>query len=95
MTAKATHITPEFKKVAVEVARHYNIADVEEWEDLPEGVRRFMDAVQYKALVAPLILRDRCELSWTQLSIKYKLSYQEVRTICKKQWYRARIRAAK
>ena len=91
MTAQAQHITPEFKKAAVEVARHYGIADVDDWDQLPAGVRNLMQVVQYKDLVLPLVHRDRCELSWQQLSIKYSLSVMEVRTICKKAYYKARI----
>lgn len=86
-------LTPEFKKAAVEVARLFDLADVDRWEDLPDGVRGFISVVEYRVLVKPLVYRDRCNLSWPQLSIKYGLTVQEVRTICKKAYYRANIRA--
>jgi len=95
MTAQAQNITPEFKKAAVEVARHYGIAEVESWEQLPEGFRKFLHVVSYKDLVAPLVHRDRCDLSWQQLSTRYSLSVREVRTICQKAYYRARIQRRK
>lgn len=83
--------TPEFKKAAVEVARFFELADVSEWGELPDGVRGFMVNVEYRALVTPLVYRDRCNLSWAQLSTKYGLTVQEVRTICRKAYYRANI----
>lgn len=89
--AAAEHITPEFEKAAVEVARHYDIADVDAWEELPDGYRRLLQVVEYKSLVSPLVRRDRCELSWPQLAIKYRLTVKEVRTICRKAYYKARI----
>lgn len=85
-------ITPEFKKAAVEVARLFDLADVETWEDLPDGVRGFMSHVEYKALVVPLVYQDRCNMSWQALSIKYQLSVREVRTICQKAYFRANVR---
>ncbi len=85
-------LTPEFKKAAVEVARLFDLADVDRWEDLPDGVRGFISVVEYRVLVKPLVYRDRCNLSWPQLSIKYGLTVQEVRTICKKAYYRANIK---
>ena len=85
--------TPEFKKAAVEVARLFDLSDVERWEDLPDGVRGFISVVEYRALVTPLVYRDRCNLSWAQLSTKYGLTVQEVRTICRKAYYRANITA--
>lgn len=83
--------TPEFKKAAVEVARLFDLADVEAWEELPDGVRGFMSHVEYKALVVPLVYQDRCNMSWQQLSTKYSLSVKEVRTICQKAYYRANV----
>lgn len=88
----AQTITPEFKKAAVEIARLFNLADVETWDELPDGVRGFMSHVEYRALVVPLVYQDRCNMSWQALSIKYGLSVQEVRTICKKAYYRANVR---
>lgn len=90
-----TNLTPDFKKRAVEVARFFELADVDRWEDLPEGVRGFISVVEYRALVVPLVYRDRCNLSWAQLSAKYGLSVQEVRTICRKAYYRANITVMK
>lgn len=81
----------EFKKAAVEVARFFSIADVATWEELPEGIRGFMSVVDYKSLVKPLVYRDRAKLSWVQLSTKYGLTVQEVRTICTKVYFRATI----
>lgn len=86
-----TQPTPEFKKAAVEVARLFDLADVEAWEELPDGVRGFMSHVEYKALVVPLVYQDRCNMSWQQLSTKYSLSVKEVRTICQKAYYRANV----
>lgn len=85
-------ITPEFKKAAVEVARLFDLADVETWDQLPDGVRGFMSHVEYKALVVPLVYQDRCNMSWQALSIKYSLSVREVRTICQKAYFRADVR---
>lgn len=85
--------TPQFKKAAVEVARFFSIADVDSWDQLPEGVRGFMLHVEYRSLVVPLVHRDRCELSWQQLANKYHLSVQEVRTICKKAYYKANTKS--
>ena len=87
--------TPEFKKAAVEVARLFDLAEVEQWEQLPEGVKGFMSVVEYKALVTPLVYRDRCNLSWMQLANKYNLTVQEVRTICSRAYFRAKISAIK
>lgn len=61
-------LTPEFKKAAVEVARLFDLADVDRWEDLPDGVRGFISVVEYRVLVKPLVYRDRCNLSWPQTS---------------------------
>lgn len=86
------NLTPEFRKRAVEVARLFDLADVQDWDSLPDGVRGFMAVVEYRALVTPLVYRDRCNLSWAQLSAKYGLTVQEVRTICKKVYFQANIK---
>lgn len=90
---KAQTQQPEehFKRAAVDVARLFDLADVESWDQLPDGVRKFMLHVEYRALIVPLVYRDRCEMSWAQLAIKYRLTVQEVRTICKKAYYRANV----
>lgn len=81
-----------FKKRAVEVAKLFDIADVHEWEQLPAPYRRFLAVVEYKVMVVPLVYRDRGNgCSWQALSIKYELSIQEVRTICQKAYYKAKI----
>lgn len=84
--------TEIFKKRAVEVARLFDIADVQEWEQLPECYRRFLVVVEYKVMVVPLVYRDRGNgLSWQALSVKYDLSIKEVRTICQRPYYKAKI----
>ncbi len=84
--------TDIFKKRAVEVARLFDIADVQEWEQLPDGYRRFLVVVDYKVMVVPLVYRDRGNgYSWQALSIKYDLSIKEVRTICQRPYYKAKI----
>lgn len=81
-----------FKKRAVEVARLFDIADVQEWEQLPAPYRRFLSVVEYKVMVVPLVYRDRGNgCSWNALSIKYELTIHEVRAICQKAYYKAKI----
>jgi len=71
-----------FRQMAVKVAAHYSIATVEEWEQLPESFRALIVQIEYKSLIVPLVLSDRaCGQTWQQLSIKYRISVQTVRTI--------------
>lgn len=81
-----------FKKRAVEVARLFDIADVQEWEQLPEPYRRFLSVVEYKVMVVPLVYQDRGNgCSWQALSIKYELPMTSIRDILKKSYYKAKI----
>lgn len=81
-----------FKKRAVEVARLFDIADVQEWEQLPEPYRRFLSVVEYKVMVVPLVYQDRGSgCSWQALSIKYELPMTSIRDILKKSYYKAKI----
>jgi hypothetical protein len=75
-----------YQHAAVEVVKLYGIVGVSEWHELPEHWRRFVvDNVSYICLIRPLVWRDRGNgLSWKQISIKYGVTVQNVRTICKK-----------
>lgn len=75
-----------FKKMAVDVADFYGIATVDCWDNLPEPFRLLIRQIEYKSLIVPLVLSDRKTrgLTWQQLSIKYRISVQTVRTILAK-----------
>lgn len=81
-----------YMRAAVEVARLYGVVGVEGWDDLPKPWRRFIvDNVSYTSLVQPLVWRDKGKgLSWHQISNKYGISVQCVRTICRRAYLRAR-----
>lgn len=74
-----------FKQMAVRVAAHYCIADVQCWDQLPESFRHFIIHIDYKNLIVPLVWCDReSGQTWQQLSIKYRVSVQTIRTILTK-----------
>ena len=74
-----------FRQMAVRVAVHYSIADVDCWEQLPESFRGFIVHIEYKNLIVPLVWCDReSGQTWQQLSIKYRVSVQTIRTILDK-----------
>lgn len=71
-----------FKQMAVKVAAHFQIADVQCWDDLPGPFRELIQNIEYKSLIVPLVCCDRkCGQTWQQLSIKYRVSIQTIRTI--------------
>lgn len=76
----------KFKMAAVEVAKFYGASGVGEWDDLPDFYKKFLlDNVPYDVLIQPLVWRDRGNgLSWRQMSNKYGVSVQTVRTVCKR-----------
>ena len=88
-----SELTPEFKRAAVAVANMFSLSQASDWDSLPESLRAYFATNKYNALVQPLVHRDRGTMSWQALSVKYRLSVREVRTICKKAYYRANIRA--
>ena len=74
-----------FKEKAILVAQKYGITDATQWDDLPETFRGTIIHVEYKSLIVPLVLEDRGrKMTWQQLSIKYRISVQTVRTILSK-----------
>lgn len=74
-----------FQQMAVRVASHYSIANVDCWDDLPESFRQLIVNIEYKNLIVPLVWCDReSGQTWQQLSIKYRVSVQTIRTILSK-----------
>lgn len=88
------NIDDKYKRAAVQVAKMYGIQGCDEWDDLSEAWRRYLvDNVSYKQLVKPLVWADRGRgLTWQQLSNKYSLTLQEVRTICATPYRKAKLR---
>lgn len=71
-----------FRQMAVRVAAHFEIADVQCWDDLPVSFRELIQNIEYKSLIVPLVCCDRRNgQTWQQLSIKYRVSVQTIRTI--------------
>jgi hypothetical protein len=71
-----------YKKKCVELARVAGF-DAHDWEALPVEVRHlFLIIDDYKAVVRPLVLRDKEKgASLAALSFKYGISIRAVRTI--------------
>lgn len=70
-----------FKQKAIEVAAFYGISTAQCWDELPESFRGLIVQIEYRALIVPLVWNDRdAGLTWQQLSIKYRVSVQTIRT---------------
>lgn len=64
--------------------------EVNDYEELPKGVRRFFSSFRYEDIVTPLIRADREALGLTygQLGIKYGLKVNKIEYIfCCKRMY--------
>lgn len=47
-----------FKKMAVRLATHLSLMDIDEWEDLPPHFQAFFINLNYRDIVAPLVRYD-------------------------------------
>ena len=72
---------PRREERIVQLANLFGIAPVREYRRLPEGFKEMCSAYPYFMLLRPLVLydRQRKELSYPQLCVKYELTERQVR----------------
>lgn len=75
--------TQTFEKFCVLYAHYYALSEAETFLGLSESLRMMFAEMEYKAVVKPLICRDRheLELSWEFLSRRYCLPQATVRRL--------------
>jgi len=62
-----------FELMAIRLAKHLDLADCDNFDDLPGDIRDLLNGYKYFDLIFPLMQKDRDELSlsYRQLEIKY------------------------
>lgn len=76
-TEEADH--PKREEICILFARNAGIADVEEYEDLPDTCKQFLSHIPYLQLVQPLAEIDRLNgCSHAMIARKYGLKWRQV-----------------
>ncbi len=68
------------REFILKMVHHYNVNDAREYTDIPEPIRRMLEAMPTHCIVRPLILRDREKgLSIRAIATRYNVTVWFVR----------------
>jgi hypothetical protein len=75
---------PEREKMILKACHRFRMSEVEEYRQLPFGIKQFFSGLPYMSIVRPLVLYDRQRkgYSYPQLARIYKITKTQVRYIC-------------